>query len=186
MFSKLERTARSTRRFTTLPRWVALLAIILALVGVWGISTPIAAHPPTTRSEIAASPAAAESVSVSPGSWSLVAGDSVVFAAVVVGVPDDCVLSSVVFSWSLPGESEFAGMVNASEGPSVRFSASATASGAVVVAVAATGAIDCSSTLDPLSAGGSATVGITPEERVSNFAANPDPVVPGGQVVLQW
>ncbi len=125
-------------------------------------------------------------VSIAPGSWSMEAGGSAEFTATLTGFDAGCTPVSATYLWSLPGIAEFEGFLNASLGPSVRFTSLPTSSGAFSIAASARGTMECGSTLYALSSAGSAGLGVLPQEQVGGLNLYPDPATPGERVVLQW
>lgn len=172
-------------------RLTGLLALLLlgssaALLGPVG-SIPL--HPSPTHSVaplVTAPDPANPTLSIAPGSWSMEAGASVTLTGMLTGFAVGCSLDWATFAWSLPGIAEYDGFLNASVGPSVRFTSLPSAAGAMTIDAIANGVMECDGVPHSLSSDGWAGVAVLAEEEVGPLQLLPDPALPGERVVLEW
>lgn len=161
---------------------VAIWLAGTAIVSAFHITLPTTtSHPSVVARPIAQ---AAPTVAITPGLWTMVAGQSVVLNAYMATAAGDCLPAETVFSWQLLGLSDLLGYLNTTAGESDQFRSYDFVSGTAVVQVSAIGLEWCGWALMPFTSFG--TVGITDVSPlyVSSLHPAPDPARPGEPTVL--
>lgn len=163
------------------------LLVGVALVG--GIDVlgpiPLAAHARGIHVADTGPPTQPPALAISPGAWTLVAGQSVTLSATLSG-PAGCSPGAMRVAWSLYGYAAVDGVLNSSEGTRVAYTTFAGNGGPVAVSASADATITCGGTDYSTSASGAASLTILPSLALSAVTTDLDPAFPGENVDLGW
>lgn len=182
---------RHRRTFSRRPTSAVLLVALLAGCAV-PLAEPItqAWQPVASARAIGGSPVAESlanlSLTITPGSWAMLEGDSASFSSALVAVPSDCAVEALDTDWSLPGPSILDGVLNASVGPSVTFTATAPSGGLADLHAVADLSLLCDGIGRGIVLMADASVAVTPALLSTGLVSSPNPAAPGAPVVLAW
>ena len=171
------RAGGRSRAWTTLLLGTALLAIV---------ANPSAhgASPDRPAAPSAPGAAATPVLSVTPGTWWLLADESVVLAAYWTSVPPGCSVQPEWFDWSVPGTAAL-GTVSPASAPSTNFTASDQGSGLARISVRSAALLDCGAAISARVSSAAANVSVEDPVTIGNLSVGPNPEEPGSIAELR-